>query len=339
MYSAVWGQPDAIPLLVQYGADLEEIAFDETPLLHAVKNRKRESTRLLLELGARPDHADSKGATALHYAVRQFDDPDVIALLLAHGASPALRSKQGLSALDLALRMGRQEIVAQLGGQDLLPSRPAQPRSDDVQILPFLDVEGSMLEQTVAFYRDLGFVCESLLLDHSFAKLALGEAKFLAGGDGDRPLADDAVIYRCPPGVPARDRGRLVDCCGLQLIFVPDDGAARVTCEPRLSVSDLQEARLFYRNAGFEEAGTGEHGLTVQRGEARIHLREDPAQPRGRRALALWLACADFDATYRRVRSRVVVPPPQVAFHGSIFFTATDPDGHTLTFAAPVTDV
>jgi predicted enzyme related to lactoylglutathione lyase len=275
----------------------------------------------------------------LHYAVRQFDDADVIALLLAHGASPAVQSKQGLSALDLALRMGRQDIADLLGGRAVLPARPVQPRTNDVHILPFLDVEGSMLEETVAFYRELGFVCESLLLDHSFAKLGLGDAKFLAGGDGDRLLAGEAVIYRCPPGVAPRARGRLVDCCGLQLIFVPDDAALRVASEPRLSVSDLHEARAFYQNAGFEEVGSGDHGLALQLGGARIHLREDPAQPRGPRALSLWLVCDDFDATYRRVRSRIAVDPPQVAFHGSIFFTAVDPDGHTLTFAAPVTDV
>jgi hypothetical protein len=339
IYSAVWGRPEAIPLLHQHGADLEELSFDETPLLHAVKNRKRESTRVLLARGVDPNHADSQGATPLHYAVRQFDDADVIALLLAHGASPAVRSKRGLSPLDLAVRMGRQDIVEQLGGQAAVAAALAEPRSDDVKILPFLDVEGSMLEETVAFYKDLGFVCESLLLDHSFAKVSLGDAKFLAGGDGETPVAGDAVIYRCPPGVAPRGRGRLVDCCGLELIFVPDDTAARVASEPRLTVSDLPQALAFYENAGFHEAGSGEHGLALQLGSARIHLRVDATQPRGPRALSLWISCDDFDATYRRVRSRIPVAPPQVAFHGSIFFSAVDPDGHTLTFAAPVTDV
>jgi ankyrin repeat protein len=86
MYSAL-GRPEAIRLLHRYLADLEETAYDETALLHALKNRNLVAVRTLLELGADVNHADSKGVTPLHYTVRQYEEPEVIELLLAHGAS------------------------------------------------------------------------------------------------------------------------------------------------------------------------------------------------------------------------------------------------------------
>jgi hypothetical protein len=184
MYAAL-GRPEAIRLLHEHGADLEQVAYDETPLLHAVKNRHLAATRTLLELGADPNHADSKGASALHYAVRQYDEPEVIELLLAHGASKAARSRLGATPLDVARRIGRREIVALLGGPAVEWEEPAG--RDGVRLLPFFGHEAGTVEDVVAFYERLGFSCLSHDFDHGFAKMALGAAVLLNDEGAEAP--------------------------------------------------------------------------------------------------------------------------------------------------------
>jgi hypothetical protein len=109
-----------------------------------------------------------------------------------------------------------------------------------------------------------------------------------------------------------------------------------VALELELAVADLAQARAFYETSGF--APVDRDPWALQLGSARIRLREQrgPAVPR---ALMLWLDCDDFDGTYHRLRARLPINPPEVAFHGDIFFDVRDPDGHVLTFAAPATDI
>jgi hypothetical protein len=348
MYAAVYSEnAERIRLLHRHGADLEEVVHDETPLLHAFKNRKLEATRILLELGADPNHADSRGATALHYAVRQYAEPEAIALLLRHGASPELRTKRGSTPLDLARRLGRTEVAALLGGTAEPLARP--DRAGDVRLRPFLGIDGALLEEMVAFYEQLGFTCTSYLPDHGFASVSLGGATLLVDGGGTGGQTVEAVIYRCGAeelsGVRrAVERGaiahavvagelRLEDPSGLKAHFVAEERRTAVEAETRLSVTDLSRARAFYAQVGFAEV----EEAVMQLGSARVHLVEDRSG--GKRALALWLTCEDFDEMYLRVGSRLEVEGPEVAFFGDILFGVSDPDGHRLTFSAPATDV
>jgi hypothetical protein len=339
IYSALTA-PDTLRLLHQHGVDLEQVAHDETPLLHALKNRHLEGMYTLLELGADVNHADSKGATPLHYAVRQYHEPDVIALLLAHGARADKRSNRGATPVDIALRMGRRDVAVQLGGGPL-EATPVPPPGGDVRLRPMLATDDELLEEAVAFYERIGFGCREFTLEHSFASLSLGEARFMITGGGTREqIGGDVVVYRCPEQVLARvasatASATVEDPCGLTLRFVPEV-RADVAFELELAVADLAQARAFYETSGFAPAAGDPEAL--QLGSARIRLREHPG-PGVRRALMLWLDCDDFDGTYHRLRARLPVNPPEVAFHGSIFFDVRDPDGHVLTFAAPATDI
>jgi hypothetical protein len=364
LFSAAYSNdPALVQLLQRYGANLEEIAHDETPLLHALKSRRLATTRALLALGANVNHADSKGATALHYAVRQYYETDVIALLLAHGASPDLRSRRGNTALDLARRMGRLDIITLLGGAREGEAQAQKPRGSDVQLLPFAASDEALLEETVAFYQALGFTCTSLQLDDGFASVTLGGAKLMFGGGGTREaIAGDTVICRCPPEVFARVRAAIAgrgiaavttttpmtgdsvtihDCGGLPVTFA-SEARADVAAAARLSVSDLGKACAFYEAAGFARQPSGEteaEEIVLELRRARIHLRAASAPAPGERALSLWLACEDFDAAYHRLKSRMAVNPPEVAFYGGIELGLTDPDGRRVTFTAPVTDI
>jgi hypothetical protein len=355
MYSAM-GSPEAIRVLHQYGADLEQVAYDETPLLHALKNRALAATRTLLQLGADPNHADSKGAAPLHYAVRQYEGREVIELLLAHGASKEARSKQGATPLDVAVRMGRREVIALLGGPDVAWDEPAA--RDGVRLLPFFShEEGGSIQDVVAFYERLGFSCLSHDYDHGFAKLGLGAAVLLndSGAEAREDATGEGLLVRCPPEIfagvrAAVERGgiahvatasdlRLHDVSGFELVFRDGPVGSTAAAELILAIADLPGAAAFYQRLGFRIAdGDLGEGLTLQLASARLHLRERPALG-ARRGIHVWLVCEDIDRQYRRLSALMPIDPPQVAFHGDIVFGLTDPEGHQVTFSAPATDI
>lgn len=350
LFAAAYGHgAAALRLLRRYGADLEEVVDDETPLLHALKNRRLESARVLLELGADPNHADSQGATVLHYAVRQYHDLEVIALLLAHGASPDARTKRGATPLDVAVRIGRHDIATVLGAPPGVVA--ARPASEEVRLRPFVSVETAAFADVLELYRALGYRCD-ILLEDDFAALTLGEARVMLGADGAPSAGSGALIHRCPGEVfsvvAAAARSfphavephggiRVEDGCGLELLFVEEPDRLSVALEPRLEVSDLAAARQFYEALGFEPREDANGSVTMHLQSARLQLQQ--AAGVAGRALNLWLTCDDFDGVYRRVGARMRVDPPQVAFHGEILFTVMDPDGRRVTFAGAATDI
>ncbi len=351
--------PTMITLLHRYGADINQEGEGETVLLHALKNKSLEMVRVLLDLGADPNRADSGlGAAPLHYAVRQYHDPQVIALLLSHGASPTLRTKRGNTPIDVALQMGRFDIAAQLGaplGKDGAPA--TQPRGDDVTLRPFVGVEGRTLERVADFYKELGFECVQFDLEDGFAQVTLAEARImLVEGDHPRHVIGDQLLFRCPPEVHARVRAAaeeralpraltpdllsIDDPTGYQVRFVREAGRQVAAVEPSLDVSDLARSLAFYQTLGFEQVHTDStEGATVQLHQARIHLREQGGRAVSERALRLWLTCEDFDGTYRRLASRIRIDPPEVTFFGVILFSIVSPDGHYLLFNTRLSDL
>lgn len=87
-----------------------------TPLHDAVFAKRNTVMVRLLERGAqvdvqKPDHAG--GFTPLHLAILG-DDPDAVALLLAHGANAELPTEVGETPLELADRLRRWRIVGML---------------------------------------------------------------------------------------------------------------------------------------------------------------------------------------------------------------------------------
>lgn len=68
---------------------------------------------LLVEYGAEVDGAGPDGKTALMYAA-MFDRGAVVDVLLARGARADHRDSQGHTALDVARAMGAQQAVTRL---------------------------------------------------------------------------------------------------------------------------------------------------------------------------------------------------------------------------------
>jgi ankyrin repeat protein len=86
--------------LARQGADLNRLdSAGMLPLSYAIRLKDLSMVRELLALGARVDLSDNFG-TPLHYAVLR-NAPEIIAELLAHGASAAARDKNGKLPEDL----------------------------------------------------------------------------------------------------------------------------------------------------------------------------------------------------------------------------------------------
>lgn len=84
-----------------------------TPLMLAIKKRKPDTVRLLLEKGAKPDQLCQRGITALMYAAAR-GDADMIELLITNGAVLGQVDEGGQTALHHAVSRGQVATAALL---------------------------------------------------------------------------------------------------------------------------------------------------------------------------------------------------------------------------------
>lgn len=114
--AARFGDEAAVTNLLQAGAnpDVEVSGHrQETPLMEAARDGYPVIGQRLVRAGARIDHVDSEGATALMWAVRE-GETDYARALLDAGANPALRDRAGDTALDIARGIEHPDLVALL---------------------------------------------------------------------------------------------------------------------------------------------------------------------------------------------------------------------------------
>ena len=93
------------------------VLFGNVTALHmAVSNGDLEPVRLLLNAGSEPDAQDVRGMTPLIWAV-STDRPnaEIVKLLLARHANPAIKTKDGEDALDWARKFNNPPVLAALG--------------------------------------------------------------------------------------------------------------------------------------------------------------------------------------------------------------------------------
>ena len=104
--------------LLDAGAKTDEVDDDGITVLSwaAIANRV-DMARLLIGRGADVNHVDKKGMTPLLYAASiDFGDSAMVDLLLKSGARSSLRTKEGLTALDLARKYNHTHLLVSLGG-------------------------------------------------------------------------------------------------------------------------------------------------------------------------------------------------------------------------------
>jgi ankyrin repeat protein len=102
--------------LLDAGAKVDEADDDGiTPVSWAAISNRIAIARLLIEHGADVNHVDKKGMTPLLYAASvDFGDSAMVDLLVKSGARANARTKEGLTALDLARKYHHTHLLARL---------------------------------------------------------------------------------------------------------------------------------------------------------------------------------------------------------------------------------
>lgn len=114
--AAFFGHPATVRLLLAGGADVDAAAQNDMkvqPLHAAIASRNAETVTLLLEHGADVNARQQIGYTALMGAAGAGRH-DLVDLLLARGADPALTSDEGKTAADIARDHGHSALADRL---------------------------------------------------------------------------------------------------------------------------------------------------------------------------------------------------------------------------------
>jgi ankyrin repeat protein len=115
---ATMHRTDSVRALLDAGARVDEADDDGITVLSwaAIANRV-EMARVLIERGADVNHVDKNGMTPLLYAASiDFGDAAMVELLLKSGAHANARTKEGLTALDLARKYKHTHLLGSLEG-------------------------------------------------------------------------------------------------------------------------------------------------------------------------------------------------------------------------------
>jgi ankyrin repeat protein len=112
---------DSVRALLDAGGQVDEVDSDGITVLSwaAIANRVA-MARLLIARGADVNHIDKKGMTPLLYAASiDFGNSAMVDLLLKSGARPDARTKEGLTALDLARKYQHTHLLASLASPEV----------------------------------------------------------------------------------------------------------------------------------------------------------------------------------------------------------------------------
>lgn len=116
LYAGAEGFNEVLRLTLSNGADVSSTnRYGGTALIPASEHGHVETVRILLEAGVPVNHINNLGWTALQEAILLNNggsrQQEVVQLLLAAGADPAIPDPQGRTALENARRLGFDEIV------------------------------------------------------------------------------------------------------------------------------------------------------------------------------------------------------------------------------------
>ncbi|HJQ59472.1 MAG TPA: VOC family protein [Vineibacter sp.] len=107
-----------------------------------------------------------------------------------------------------------------------------------------------------------------------------------------------------------------------------------------LATHDMRRAVRFYRQLGFEIAHGGESAAftSLRVGDGHLNLIAQPAEKQWTWWGRAILYTDDVDALYATALAAGLKPqaPPRDAEWGERYFHLTDPDGHELSFARPL---
>lgn len=104
--------PRYLETLLKGGANPDLIVnkMDETPIFEALRSHQTANIELLLAHGADINHVSSSSGPPIQWATRTNSYADAL-LLLRWGADPALRDKDGFSAVDTVRQFGNRGVI------------------------------------------------------------------------------------------------------------------------------------------------------------------------------------------------------------------------------------
>ena len=116
LLATIQGETEAVAAFLARGSDVNEPDEQGMSLLaDTATSNDTAVARLLLARGAKVDAVDELSMTPLmHAASVDFGDTAMVDLLLASGADRSIKSKDGLTALDMAKKYGHAAIVESL---------------------------------------------------------------------------------------------------------------------------------------------------------------------------------------------------------------------------------
>ncbi len=118
--AAAFGTPEAVQLLLDRGAPVDAVSTNaqKNQPLHAALalGRNPETIRILLKAGADPNARQTGGYTAI-FSAAAANRRDLVELLVAHGAAPAILNDFGQSAAGFARERNHTELADWLESQ------------------------------------------------------------------------------------------------------------------------------------------------------------------------------------------------------------------------------
>lgn len=114
MISSAYSSTNVVQKFIEIGAALETRSlYGETALFYAVLKNNKDTTALLLNLGANPNVINSAGVTPLIYAV-QSGNVEIVKILLEKNAEKSTKDGFGKTAFSYAFEQGNTQIISLL---------------------------------------------------------------------------------------------------------------------------------------------------------------------------------------------------------------------------------
>jgi len=114
-YAAGLNKVKVVEMLINAGADINILYYNDTPLMTAIYYGHPQVVKLLLKRGADVNYKDSKHRTAAIKAVR-YNKPELLKILYESKADLAIKNKKGKSAIDYAYELQNIECYKYLKG-------------------------------------------------------------------------------------------------------------------------------------------------------------------------------------------------------------------------------
>ena len=116
MLATSYGSQTMIGDLARAGADLRVADGDQMNLIGmAALNGDGDTIKTLADLGVDVNHVDKHGMTPLLWAATlEYPNVSLVRNLLAAGADPAIKGKNGVTAVSQARKYGNRDVLAVL---------------------------------------------------------------------------------------------------------------------------------------------------------------------------------------------------------------------------------